>query len=106
VRQRLSDRFTNHLGRVAVIARELSTQSGARICAVQREARGALESGTSLGDDANVAVAMDFAELDHFEFDRGRTGFRIAQHILARGSGVHAVGLDRQVVIVAENKRH
>ena len=68
--------------------------------------RPAARGGYSVSEDADIALAVHFAELDYFEFDWGWVGLGIAQHMLARGRGVHVVGLDRQVVIVAEDKSH
>jgi hypothetical protein len=60
----------------------------------------------SIGLDADITLAMNFAELDDFAFDRGRIRYGIAQHMLAGSGGVDTVGLDREVVIVAENEGH
>ena len=63
---------------------------------VNREAENAARKRERdlVGQDPDVAVAMDLAEFDHLFFDRRRIRLRIAEHVLLGRLGIDSVGLN------------
>ena len=58
------------------------------------------------GENPDVAVAMDPAELDDLFFERGRVGLGVGEHQLFCDWVVDSVGFDIKVVVVTDDKCH
>jgi hypothetical protein len=60
----------------------------------------------SVGENADVAVAMKLAEFEQFFLDRGGILRGFGEHQAARRRRIDTVRFHREVVIVAHDKRH